>query len=470
MSVAGYAPALADCARCGAPGPHRAFSVPAGGTVCPLCRPAGAASPSPVGARAHARPAHRRVGRRRGSPTTAPAARPAAWSPPTCSGTSSAGCAACRWWSAREAASRRRPRPRCARRHRTRPAPSRRRSRASSCRATSRSSWTATAAGPRTAACRAPPATRRGSRRCSTSSRARSSSACGWVSAYAFSTENWKRSPDEVRFLMGFNRDVIRRRRDEMHALGVRVRWAGRRPRLWRSVVRELEEAEELTKDNDVCTLTMCVNYGGRAEIADAARRSGARRRGRPARPGEGRRAGARALPRRAGHARRRPVPAHLRRAADVELPAVAVGVRRAGLPRHAVARRRPAPPVAGGRAVRRARPPLRRRGAERVGVDEIRRTRSRRDRTGADVRAARAGLGPRERGRDRHQPVAARSTSAWPRSTPRARSWPSAWRGSTRVLDAVDDPALREAAAAADGGAAAAAGRGLPRRASTAS
>ncbi len=94
----------------------------------------------------------------------------------------------------------------------------------------------------------------------------------GWVSAYAFSTENWKRSPDEVRFLMGFNRDVIRRRRDEMHALGVRVRWAGRRPRLWRSVVRELEEAEELTNDNDVCTLTMCVNYGGRAEIADAAR------------------------------------------------------------------------------------------------------------------------------------------------------------------------------------------------------
>ena len=94
----------------------------------------------------------------------------------------------------------------------------------------------------------------------------------GWVSAYAFSTENWKRSPDEVRFLMGFNRDVIRRRRDEMHALGVRVRWAGRRPRLWRSVVRELEEAEELTRDNTVCTLTMCVNYGGRAEIGDAAR------------------------------------------------------------------------------------------------------------------------------------------------------------------------------------------------------
>jgi undecaprenyl diphosphate synthase len=92
-----------------------------------------------------------------------------------------------------------------------------------------------------------------------------------WLSAYAFSTENWKRSPDEVRFLMGFNRDVIRRRRDEMHEMGVRVRWAGRRPRLWKSVIDELEEAERLTRHNDVLTLTMCVNYGGRAEIADAA-------------------------------------------------------------------------------------------------------------------------------------------------------------------------------------------------------
>jgi undecaprenyl diphosphate synthase len=92
------------------------------------------------------------------------------------------------------------------------------------------------------------------------------------VSAYAFSTENWSRSPDEVRFLMGFNRDVVRRRREELHELGVRVRWAGREPRLWRSVINELRVAEELTRDNDVLTLTMCVNYGGRAEIADAAR------------------------------------------------------------------------------------------------------------------------------------------------------------------------------------------------------
>jgi len=95
------------------------------------------------------------------------------------------------------------------------------------------------------------------------------------ISAYAFSTENWSRSADEVKFLMGFNRDVIRRRRDEMHELGVRVRWAGRTPRLWRSVIQELRVAEELTRANDVLTLTMCVNYGGRAELADAARSMG---------------------------------------------------------------------------------------------------------------------------------------------------------------------------------------------------
>jgi undecaprenyl diphosphate synthase len=94
-----------------------------------------------------------------------------------------------------------------------------------------------------------------------------------YLSTYAFSTENWRRSPDEVRFLMGFNRDVIRRRRDQLHEMGVRVRWAGRRPRLWRSVISELEDAERMTAGNSVLTLQFCVNYGGRSEIADAAAR-----------------------------------------------------------------------------------------------------------------------------------------------------------------------------------------------------
>jgi undecaprenyl diphosphate synthase len=90
------------------------------------------------------------------------------------------------------------------------------------------------------------------------------------LSAYAFSTENWRRSPDEVRFLMGFNRDVIRRRRDQLNEWGVRMRWVGRRPRLWRSVIHELEVAQDLTRDNTGLTLYFCVNYGGRAEVADA--------------------------------------------------------------------------------------------------------------------------------------------------------------------------------------------------------
>ncbi len=92
------------------------------------------------------------------------------------------------------------------------------------------------------------------------------------LSVYAFSTENWSRSPDEVRFLMGFNRDVLHRRRDQLNEWGVRVRWAGRTPRLWSSVIKELQFAERLTAGNDVLTLTMCVNYGGRTELADAVR------------------------------------------------------------------------------------------------------------------------------------------------------------------------------------------------------
>lgn len=91
------------------------------------------------------------------------------------------------------------------------------------------------------------------------------------LSAYAFSTENWKRSPEEVRFLMGFNKEVLRRRRDQMNELGVRIRWVGQEKRLWSSVVDELLEAEELTANNKVLTLNMCVNYGGRAEIVSAA-------------------------------------------------------------------------------------------------------------------------------------------------------------------------------------------------------
>ena len=91
------------------------------------------------------------------------------------------------------------------------------------------------------------------------------------ISAYAFSTENWKRTPEEVKFLMGYSRETLRRRRDRLNELDVKVQWVGRPQRLWKSVVSELEDAQDMTKRNKTLTLNMCVNYGGRAEIVDAA-------------------------------------------------------------------------------------------------------------------------------------------------------------------------------------------------------
>ena len=92
------------------------------------------------------------------------------------------------------------------------------------------------------------------------------------LSVYAFSTENWNRSADEVRFLMGFNREVVRRRRENLDIMGVNMRWVGSRARMWRSVIKAFEIAEDMTKEHNVITVNYCVNYGGRAEIAEAAR------------------------------------------------------------------------------------------------------------------------------------------------------------------------------------------------------
>ena len=91
-----------------------------------------------------------------------------------------------------------------------------------------------------------------------------------YLTVFAFSTENWKRSPDEVKFLMNYNREVLRRRRDELDGWNVRIKWAGRRPKLWPSVIDELLIAEKQTAKNKGLTFTMCVNYGSRIEIVDA--------------------------------------------------------------------------------------------------------------------------------------------------------------------------------------------------------
>ena len=94
-----------------------------------------------------------------------------------------------------------------------------------------------------------------------------------WLTVYAFSTENWKRPPDEVRYLMGFNESILTRRRDELHERGVRIRFAGRRDwRVPKRLLKRMDEALEQTKQNRTMTLTIAFNYGGRAEIVDAVR------------------------------------------------------------------------------------------------------------------------------------------------------------------------------------------------------
>jgi undecaprenyl diphosphate synthase len=97
-----------------------------------------------------------------------------------------------------------------------------------------------------------------------------------WMTVYAFSTENWRRPLDEVRFLMHFNESILLRRREELHDLGVRVRFIGRRGgRVPKRLVNRIEETEALTAKNRKLTLTFAFNYGGRAELTDAVRSIG---------------------------------------------------------------------------------------------------------------------------------------------------------------------------------------------------
>ena len=92
-----------------------------------------------------------------------------------------------------------------------------------------------------------------------------------WLTVFAFSTENWRRPPGEVRYLMNFNRTLLRRRREELHRMNVRIRFIGRRNwRIPRSVLKEIQEAEALTVANTGTTLSIAFNYGGRAEVVDA--------------------------------------------------------------------------------------------------------------------------------------------------------------------------------------------------------
>ena len=93
------------------------------------------------------------------------------------------------------------------------------------------------------------------------------------LTVYAFSTENWRRPIEEVRFLLGFNESLLRRRAVELDERDVRVRFIGRRDRrVPRRLVRLIEDTEARTAANRRMTLRIAFNYGARAELADAAK------------------------------------------------------------------------------------------------------------------------------------------------------------------------------------------------------
>ncbi|MGB8179542.1 MAG: polyprenyl diphosphate synthase [Acidimicrobiales bacterium] len=93
------------------------------------------------------------------------------------------------------------------------------------------------------------------------------------LTVFAFSSENWRRPVDEVRFLMNFNRSLLNRRQHQLNADGVRIVFSGRRDwRVPRGVLSRMDGATELTKNNKDLTLNIAFNYGGRVEIVDAVR------------------------------------------------------------------------------------------------------------------------------------------------------------------------------------------------------
>jgi undecaprenyl diphosphate synthase len=94
-----------------------------------------------------------------------------------------------------------------------------------------------------------------------------------WLTVYAFSTENWKRPVDEVRFLMNFNERLLVNRRDELHARNIKLQFIGRRDwRVPKRILRRIDETLELTAANTEMTVSIAFNYGGRAELVDAMR------------------------------------------------------------------------------------------------------------------------------------------------------------------------------------------------------
>jgi len=94
-----------------------------------------------------------------------------------------------------------------------------------------------------------------------------------YLSVYAFSTENWKRSKIEIAGLMFLAERYLKKKIPTFKAMHGRIRFAGRRDRLSNSLIRTIEEAEEITKNENGIQFIICLDYGGRQEITDAVKK-----------------------------------------------------------------------------------------------------------------------------------------------------------------------------------------------------
>lgn len=94
-----------------------------------------------------------------------------------------------------------------------------------------------------------------------------------FITGFAFSTENWSRTADEVDYLMGLVAWIVREEAAEYHEKGIRIKILGSNDGLDPKLIKGLADVQELTRDNTKGTLSLCFNYGGRRDLIEAVRR-----------------------------------------------------------------------------------------------------------------------------------------------------------------------------------------------------
>lgn len=94
-----------------------------------------------------------------------------------------------------------------------------------------------------------------------------------YVSAFIFSTENWSRTPKEVKYLMDLAHRMLTKDVDELNAEQIRVVWLGAKEKVSQRLLKAIEQAETATRNNTRGTLALCFNYGGQDELVEAAQK-----------------------------------------------------------------------------------------------------------------------------------------------------------------------------------------------------